>query len=252
MSDRDRSQSPRRDRRSASPRRDDEDRDERMPDRDAGRDHSERRHTTENPGTNLFVTGIATRIDETELREIFSQFGQVESVQIMADPHTKESRGFGFVSMATADEAEAARDGLSGQEKQGRVMSVEKARRARPRTPTPGKYFGPPKREERRGPPGRSGGGYRDRYDDRRGGDYRGGGGRGRDYDSRDRYDDRRGGDSRGRRDYDDRRYDDYPPRRSYGGGSRDRDSYSSRPRDEYRDDYARSSRDDRDRYERR
>ena len=64
----------------------------------------------------------------------------------MKDPHTQESRGFGFVKMVTAEEADAAKDGLQGENVEGRTLSIEKARRARPRTPTPGKYFGPPKR----------------------------------------------------------------------------------------------------------
>lgn len=64
----------------------------------------------------------------------------------MLDPHTKESRGFGFVNMVTAEQADAAKEGLQGEVIEGRTLSIEKARRARPRTPTPGKYFGPPKR----------------------------------------------------------------------------------------------------------
>ena len=64
----------------------------------------------------------------------------------MKDPHTQESRGFGFVKMVTADQADAAKEGLQGENIEGRTLSIEKARRARPRTPTPGKYFGPPKR----------------------------------------------------------------------------------------------------------
>jgi RNA recognition motif-containing protein len=64
----------------------------------------------------------------------------------MLDPHTKESRGFGFVKMVTAEQADAAKEGLQGEVIEGRTLSIEKARRSRPRTPTPGKYFGPPKR----------------------------------------------------------------------------------------------------------
>ena len=78
----------------------------------------------------------------------------------MRDPHTRESRGFGFVKMVASEDADAAKDALQGEVYEGRTLSIEKARRARPRTPTPGKYFGPPKREDR---PAR--GGYRDRYD---------------------------------------------------------------------------------------
>lgn len=64
----------------------------------------------------------------------------------MKDPHTQESRGFGFVKMVTAEQADGAKEGLQGEVYEGRTLSIEKARRARPRTPTPGKYFGPPKR----------------------------------------------------------------------------------------------------------
>lgn len=99
-----------------------------------------------NPGSNLFVTGIHPRLTEAEVSKMFEKYGDVEKCQIMRDPHTKESRGFGFVKMVTSDQAEAAKEGLQGEQIDGRTLSIEKARRARPRTPTPGKYFGPPKR----------------------------------------------------------------------------------------------------------
>ena len=99
-----------------------------------------------NPGSNLFVTGIHPRLTEQEVTRLFEKYGEVEKCQIMRDPHTKESRGFGFVKMVTSDQADAAKDGLQGEMVDGRTFSIEKARRAPPRTPTPGKYFGPPKR----------------------------------------------------------------------------------------------------------
>lgn len=204
-----------------------------------------------NPGSNLFVTGIHPRLTEDEVSKMFEKYGDVEKCQIMRDPHTKESRGFGFVKMVTPEQAEAAREGLQGEVVDGRTLSIEKARRARPRTPTPGKYFGPPKRDGPGRPP---------RFDERR----RGGGGGGyggRDdpyrYRGYDRNYDRRG-DDRDRSYRDDRRYDD----RGYGGGAsggggRDYDrpsydrnydrGYERRDRDEgySRDRYA--GRDDRD-----
>jgi transformer-2 protein len=64
----------------------------------------------------------------------------------MFDPHTRESRGFGFIRMQNSDDAERAIAGISGSEVDGRVVTVEKAKRSRPRTPTPGRYYGPPKR----------------------------------------------------------------------------------------------------------
>ena len=84
----------------------------------------------------------------------------------MHDPHTKESRGFAFVTMETPEEADAAINALNATKQFGRVISVEKvwlsfspswqvsdrmtlqARRARARTPTPGRYHGPPKRRD--------------------------------------------------------------------------------------------------------
>ncbi|KAL6862369.1 hypothetical protein J3F83DRAFT_716727 [Trichoderma novae-zelandiae] len=153
-----------------------------------------------NPGSNLFVTGIHPRLSEAEVAKMFEKYGEVEKCQIMRDPHTKESRGFGFVKMVTSEQAEAAREGLQGEVIEGRTMSIEKARRARPRTPTPGKYFGPPKRDPRA------------RFDERRRGGYGGGGS------SRDDYYRYRGNERGYDRNYErgyDRRYEE----RSGGGG---------------------------------
>jgi transformer-2 protein len=49
----------------------------------------------------------------------------------MFDPHTRESRGFGFVTMKTSEEADAAIDGLNNTELGGKIMRVEKVRRCR-------------------------------------------------------------------------------------------------------------------------
>ncbi|KAL8923573.1 MAG: hypothetical protein Q9208_004520 [Pyrenodesmia sp. 3 TL-2023] len=99
-----------------------------------------------NPGSNLFVTGIHPRLNEADVTRLFEKYGDVEGCSIMKDPHTQESRGFGFVKMVTGEQADAAKEGLQGENIEGRTLSIEKARRSRPRTPTPGKYFGPPKR----------------------------------------------------------------------------------------------------------
>ncbi|ROV87524.1 hypothetical protein VSDG_09904 [Cytospora chrysosperma] len=133
-----------------------------------------------NTGSNLFVTGIHPKLSEEEVTRLFSKYGNVEKCQIMRDPHTKESRGFGFVNFMTSEEADAAKEALQGKELEGRTLSIEKARRSRPRTPTPGKYFGPPKRgridryassgrDDRYSGGARGGGAGFDRYD--RGGD---------------------------------------------------------------------------------
>ncbi|CAK7566889.1 MAG: hypothetical protein SEPTF4163_004843 [Sporothrix epigloea] len=208
-----------------------------------------------NPGSNLFVTGIHPRLSEAEVSRMFEKYGEVEKCQIMRDPHSKESRGFGFVKMVTSDQADAAKDGLQGEVIDGRSLSIEKARRARPRTPTPGKYFGPPKRDPR-------GGGRFDRGDDRRrgGGGYGGGGGGGgygggygggrddpyryRGYERR--YEDRGGGGGGHERGYrEDRGYE----RGGYERGDRgDRGGYDRGGERSFRDDRGGSGYDRRDR----
>ncbi|ORY86043.1 hypothetical protein BCR35DRAFT_264512, partial [Leucosporidium creatinivorum] len=87
-----------------------------------------------NPGNNLHVSGLSTRVDDRDLDEVFSKFGRIQKCQVMRDPHTKDSRGFAFVTMETADEADAAIVGLNATELMGRTMNVEKARRGRART----------------------------------------------------------------------------------------------------------------------
>jgi len=194
--------------------------------RDAGDDEG-----AVNTGSNLFVTGIHPRLNEEDVSRLFEKYGDVESCSIMLDPHTKESRGFGFVKMVTSDQADAAKEALQGEVIEGRTLSIEKARRARPRTPTPGKYFGPPKRGDYggggRGPPR---GGRFDRYDDRRGGGY-GGGRRDDGYRSSDRNRDY------GRRDdYGSRNIDRYASSRDDRYGGRGDDRRGGGYRDEGRD----------------
>ncbi|KAJ4730569.1 RNA-binding (RRM/RBD/RNP motifs) family protein [Rhynchospora pubera] len=95
-----------------------------------------------NPGNNLYVTGLSTRITSSELERLFSKEGKVEDCQIVADPRTKESRGFAFVKMATAEEAERCIKYLNRTVIEGRRIMIERAKRSRERTPTPGKYCG--------------------------------------------------------------------------------------------------------------
>ncbi|KAF7294300.1 RRM domain-containing protein [Mycena chlorophos] len=185
-----------------------------------------------NPGNNLHVSGLSHRLDTRDLEAAFAKIGRVTKAQVVYDPHSRESRGFGFVTMDTPEEADAAIAALNNTDLGGKVVRVEKARRGRARTPTPGRYYGPPKRGDDRERP------YDPRpYDSRYSRDYdrggRGGGeGRRDDYYRRDdRRDDYRRDDRR-----DDRRGDDY--RRDDRREDR-RDDYrtSAAPaRDDYRD----------------
>ncbi|KAJ1377194.1 RNA-binding domain superfamily [Sesbania bispinosa] len=95
-----------------------------------------------NPGNNLYVTGLSTRITTSELEKYFNKEGKVVECNLVTDPHTKESRGFGFVTMETKDDAERCIKYLNRSVFEGRLITVEKAKRSRGRTPTPGRYHG--------------------------------------------------------------------------------------------------------------
>uniref|UniRef100_A0A0D6QT30 RRM domain-containing protein n=1 Tax=Araucaria cunninghamii TaxID=56994 RepID=A0A0D6QT30_ARACU len=107
----------------------------------ARRDNSSRDDVS-NPGNNLYVTGLSARVVEKDLEEHFSQEGKVIDCRIVVDPRTRESRGFGFVTMATLEDAERCVKYLNRSTLEGRIITVEKAKRKRARTPTPGSYLG--------------------------------------------------------------------------------------------------------------
>ncbi|XP_062085112.1 serine/arginine-rich splicing factor SR45a isoform X2 [Humulus lupulus] len=110
----------------------------------------------ENPGNNLYVTGLSPRITKRELEKHFSTEGTVVDVHLVVDPWTRESRGFGFVTMSKLEEADRCIKYLNRSVLEGRVITVEKARRRRGRTPTPGRYLGLRTIHVRRGTPSHS------------------------------------------------------------------------------------------------
>jgi RNA recognition motif-containing protein len=77
---------------------------------------------------NIFVGNLAFTTTEEELRQVFEPYGIVERVQIITDRDTGRSRGFGFVEMPDATEAQAALDGLRGMTLGGRALTVNEAR----------------------------------------------------------------------------------------------------------------------------
>lgn len=77
---------------------------------------------------NIYVGNLSREVTEDELRQAFEPFGQVTSVNIIKDRYTGESRGFGFVEMATKSEAQAAINGLNGTSLGERTLSVSEAR----------------------------------------------------------------------------------------------------------------------------
>ena len=76
----------------------------------------------------LYVGNLSYNTSEDDLRKAFEQFGTVESVVLVADKYTGQSKGFAFVEMSTKEEAQAAMSGLSGKELGGRFIKVDEAR----------------------------------------------------------------------------------------------------------------------------
>jgi len=104
---------------------------------------------------NLYVSNIAFKLRDDELRQAFEPYGEIVSAKIIMDRETGRSRGFGFVEYADRDAGQAAIDALNGMDLQGKEISVSEARA----------------REERPARNGGFGGGDRGGYN-------RGGGGR--------------------------------------------------------------------------
>ncbi|EMD40972.1 hypothetical protein CERSUDRAFT_111545 [Gelatoporia subvermispora B] len=182
-----------------------------------------------NPSNVLGVFGLSIRTTERDLDDEFSRFGRVDKVTIVYDQRSDRSRGFGFITMSTTEEAGRCIKELNGVELNGRRIRVDYSVTDRPHAPTPGEYMG---HRRRRGRDTYSGRGddredsfrdsyrepYRDSYRDRR------------DRDPYPRRDDRdRDGYGReSRSDWRDRRSP--PPRRGYSPEYRRRRSYSRSP----------------------
>jgi RNA recognition motif-containing protein len=115
-------------------------------------------------GKKLYVGNLSYEVTDGDLQRLFEAHGAVESAQVIMDRDTGRSKGFGFVEMKNAAEADAAIAALNGRESGGRTLTVNEAR---PKTDGGGR--------------GGSGGGGRGGYGGGRGG-YGGGGGGGRRY----------------------------------------------------------------------
>jgi len=77
---------------------------------------------------NIYVGNLSYGMTEDELRDAFSEYGDVSSVKILSDRETGRSRGFGFVEMPNQSEGEAAVAQLNGKELGGRTLRVNEAR----------------------------------------------------------------------------------------------------------------------------
>ena len=96
-------------------------------------------------GKKLYVGNLSYEVSSSDLEQLFSPHGTVESAQVIMDRDTNRSKGFGFVEMGSDSEAQAAISALDGQDQGGRALKVNEAKPREPRS-------------------GGGGGGRRDRY----------------------------------------------------------------------------------------
>jgi RNA recognition motif-containing protein len=104
-------------------------------------------------GKRLYVGNLSYTASNSDLEELFGQFGSVKTAEVVQDRASGRSKGFGFVEMNADDEAQAAIAALNGQQHMGRALTVSEAK---PREERSGGYGGG-------GDRGRSGGGGRGR-----------------------------------------------------------------------------------------
>ncbi len=113
-------------------------------------------------GKKLYIGNLAYSLTEDQIKEFFAQAGTVETVNLISDKYSGRPKGFGFVEMASEEDAKKAIETLNGQTLDERQVVVNEAR--------------PPKKREGGGGYGGGGGGYSGGGG---GGGYRGGGGGG-------------------------------------------------------------------------
>jgi RNA recognition motif-containing protein len=114
-------------------------------------------------GSKLYVGNLSYNTTSSDLEQLFSQHGTVQSAEVIADRDSGRSKGFGFVQMGSDEEAQAAIAALNGQQSDGRTLTVNEAK----------------PREDRPRGGGGGGGGYGGGGGGGRGGFGGGGGGRG-------------------------------------------------------------------------
>lgn len=77
---------------------------------------------------NIYVGNLDYEINETDLKEIFEEFGTIKETKIIYDKMSGRSKGFGFVTMDNREEANKAMEELNGSELENRTMVVNEAR----------------------------------------------------------------------------------------------------------------------------
>ncbi|MDH4109536.1 MAG: RNA-binding protein [Gammaproteobacteria bacterium] len=84
-------------------------------------------------GKKLYVGNLPYSADDQSLQALFSQYGSVQSVNLITDRDTGRSKGFGFVEMGSDSDAQRAIESLNGHDMDGRKLTVNEARPKEPR-----------------------------------------------------------------------------------------------------------------------
>src|SRR5688572_5415539 len=85
-------------------------------------------------GSKIYVGGLPYSATEQQLSDLFTAHGSVESARVITDKFTGQSRGFGFVEMSTAEEAQKAISALNGTQMDGRPLTANEAKPQEPRS----------------------------------------------------------------------------------------------------------------------
>ncbi|CAN6581176.1 hypothetical protein C1H46_042855 [Malus baccata] len=85
----------------------------------------------------LFISGLSRLTTDEKLREAFSPFGQIVDAKVVIDRVSQRSKGFGFITYASVEEAEKAREGMNAKFLDGWVIFVDPAKPREPRFPPP-------------------------------------------------------------------------------------------------------------------
>jgi len=83
----------------------------------------------------LYVGNLSYETTEASIRTAFEAHGDVTSVNLITDRDSGRPKGFGFVEMGSADEAQKAKGALDGTQLDGRALKVDSAKEQAPRTP---------------------------------------------------------------------------------------------------------------------
>ena len=112
---------------------------------------------------NIYISNLSFKVEDSDLRQLFEEYGEVSSAKVITDRYTGRSRGFGIVEMPDNEASQKAINELNQAEYDGKVITVNEAR-PREERPARSSHGGGGGGGDRR----RGGGGYGDRQQNKR------------------------------------------------------------------------------------